>query len=178
MIRVEDCFEIGRIVRPQGKKGEVRVRSFAESREAFLNLLKPRVFLKSPQSEDMIPAFLEDAWLHKKFVILKFEGYDNISDAETLRDSVVMLPEEERNSLEPGEFYLDQLIGLQVMDAETGNLKGKVKDAFIVADKALLEIEKDDGRIFLAPFHFPLVREVRLDEKRILADFPEGLEEV
>ena len=51
-------------------------------------------------------------------VILKFKGYDNINDVETLGQKDLLITREQAFALKPDEYFITDLIGLQVNDDE------------------------------------------------------------
>ena len=75
-------------------------------------------FLDQPGSSPRAVT-VEDTWLHKGKVVLKFAGVDSIDDAESLRGRLVLIPEEEKVALSAGQYYLWELEGCQVV-AESG----------------------------------------------------------
>jgi len=93
---MRDFIAIARVLRPQGRKGEVLAEMLTDFPSRFVGL--QRAFLEvsggNPQA-----LTVEHAWLHKGRVVLKFEGIASISEAETLRGRHVLVPEEEKVSL-------------------------------------------------------------------------------
>lgn len=172
----ENYVEIGRILRPQANKGEVRIRSEADSPHAFLSFLKKRVFLAPGTDREPRLVQVEKSRIQKGFVIVKFEGTDDIDAAEKLRGASVLIPLEDRDPLPEGEYYLDQLIGLEVVEGE--RLLGKVRDVLNLSGNHLLEIEKSEGKTFLAPFVKEMIKRVDLEHGCILVSLPPGLEEI
>ena len=169
---------IGKILRPQGNKGEVRIWSEADSPEAFLSLIEKGAFLfaKGWPSPRVLP--VEARRIHKGFVVLKFEGFDDITSAETLRDAFVLIPEGDRPGLSEDEFYLDQLVDLRVVEGEQGRPIGRVKDVFSLTGQTLLEVQKDEGGLFLVPFVSDIVSSVDLKQATISVSLPRGLDEL
>jgi 16S rRNA processing protein RimM len=169
---------IGRILRPHGNKGDVRVWSEADSPEAFFSFLKKPVYL---DRKDLAPPGLievEEAKVHKGFILVKIKGIEDIEAAESLRDHLMVIREEDRDPLGEDEFYWDQLIGLEVRDSIEGNLIGQVKDILGLGGNLLLEIEKEGGKTFLAPFARKTIASVDLGKGIIRSRLPEGLEDL
>lgn len=80
---------IARIIRPQGRKGEVAAEILTDFPERF-GLLS-RVFLETPGQAPQ-PVTVESGWLHKGRVVLKFSGIDSIDSASRLRGLQVFVP--------------------------------------------------------------------------------------
>jgi 16S rRNA processing protein RimM len=130
-----------------------------------------RVFVKESALE------IERIWRHGGALIFKFVGVDSISAAEPLEGADVCIPKEERAVLPEGEFYHSDLIGCQVVDANTGRLIGVVSDWLEYGGPPLLEVKGENGKEILIPFAKSICVKIEPESKRILVDLPEGLEE-
>ncbi|MBN1903135.1 16S rRNA processing protein RimM [Candidatus Sumerlaeota bacterium] len=171
-------IEIGRILRPHANKGDVRVWSEADSPEAFFRFLEKPVFLE--RNNGAMPELIEveEARAHKGFILVKIMGIEDMDAAEGLRGCLMMIREEDREPLGENEYYWDQLIGLEVRDGKEERLIGHVKDMLNPGGNLMLEIEKEGGKTFLAPFARELIASVDLEKGIIRAQFPEGLEDL
>jgi len=123
---------------------------------------------------NQIEAVLERAWMHDGQLVLKFEGVDSISAAEKLAGMEVTIPATERRALEPGEFFIDDLVGCRVVDSGSGTDLGSVVSFHETAGPGLIEL--DSG--LLIPFVRPICREIQPESRRIVVDLPEGLKEL
>lgn len=175
----EEFVVIGRVLRPQGNKGQIRVLSRTDSMERFFSFLEKPLFVGAPEPPRAEAVVVEDARLHKGFVIVKLEGVNDIDAAEALRDQNLMIRLEDREPPGEGWFYLDQLIGLEIRDDRSGELIGKTTDLLFSGDLPILEISRaSDGRLFKAPFARALMKEIDLEAGVIRTDLPEGLDEL
>jgi 16S rRNA processing protein RimM len=113
---------IGQIGKAHGVRGEVRVVPHTDMPERFSWL--DTVYIGEPDPQ---PIAVESVRLHKSFVLLKFAGYESREQVERLRGQWVQVPEEEAIPLEEGEYFLYQLIGLQVFE-DTGQFLGELVD--------------------------------------------------
>jgi 16S rRNA processing protein RimM len=121
---------------------------------------------------------LEEHWLHKGHVVLKFRGIDSISEAERLADAQVQIRASERRKLEPGTEYISDLVGCCVIDlGHTPTAIGVVRDVQSGAGEApLLVIEAEAGkREILVPLAAEYLRKVDVAAKRIEMVLPEGM---
>lgn len=176
---VEDDFiSFGRIIKPQGNKGEVRVGFDTDTPEDFYDFLERSALLALPDNPEPKPVEIEDAWLHKGFVIIKIKGVDDMNAAERLRGAQFLIPRESRPQPAEGEYYLDQLIGLEARDAETKAPLGSISDMKNIAGNLLMEIQKPDGSVYMAPFVPAFIRGVDLKNRQILLTLPEGLDQL
>lgn len=169
---------IGRILRPHGNKGDLRVWSEADSPEAFFSFLEKPVYLDQKDMETPKAIDVEEARSHKGFILVKIRGIEDIDAAEALRGYLMVIREDDRDPLGEDEFYWDQLIGLEVRDGDNERLIGQVKDMLDLGGNLLLEIEKEGGKTFLAPFVRDLVASIDLGEGIIRVHLTEGLEDL
>ncbi len=70
---------------------------------------------------------VERAWDHNGRLILKLEGVESISDAERMRGCEICVPYAELGEPEEGEHYYVDLIGCEVVEADTGRELGRVE---------------------------------------------------
>ncbi len=161
---------IGEISKPHGVRGEVRVIPHTDLPERFTWLESVYVGRTNPRR-----IAVEGVRFHKELILLKLAGYDDRNAAELLRGEWLQVPEEEAIPLEEGEYFLYQLIGLDVV-ASTGEHLGTLvevletgaNNVFIVrgpereillpdTDEVVLEIDFDQNRmtVFLLPGLLP-----------------------
>ena len=134
---------IARILRPQGRRGEVAAEILTDFPERFAKLQS--VFLELPgQTPQSIT--VEKVWLHKGQVILKFAGIDSIESASRLRGLEVFIPVEERTPLPPHHYYLWELDGCRVVGERQGEEIGTVIEVELTAGVALLHVKREDGK--------------------------------
>ena len=134
-----DWLEIGRIVAPQGVRGEIRIYPSSDFPERFLEP-GPR-WLQRPQGNTPEPITLvQGRYLEGKgLYVVKLDGIDDRTQAETLRGCALLVPAADRPVLEDGEFYAADLIGLRVILQATGAEVGLVTDLH-EAGNDLLEV--------------------------------------
>jgi 16S rRNA processing protein RimM len=118
-----DLVTIGRVVKPQGRKGEVLTEPLSDRPGRFPSLR--RAFLPGPGGSAREVA-VTSCWPHKGRFVLKLEGVDSIESAEDLRGQELRIPEEELAALPEGSFYHHELRGLVAVDPE-GRRLGTVK---------------------------------------------------
>jgi 16S rRNA processing protein RimM len=108
----QDFITIARIVRPQGRHGEVVAEILTDFPERFS--ARKQVVLASESTVREVE--LERSWNHKGRVVLKFRGVDSIEAAQSLAGCEVQIPSSERAELEAGAFYAGDLIGCVLWD--------------------------------------------------------------
>ncbi|MDR2939058.1 MAG: ribosome maturation factor RimM [Clostridiales bacterium] len=120
---MERLFSIGKIVNTQGVKGEVRVLPSTDDVSRF-GRLKGVILVNG---EDKKTIGIERVRYHKNFAILKFDTVDDMTDAEKLKGYTVKIPESQALKLEADEYYIMDLIGLNVF-TESGEPLGELTD--------------------------------------------------
>lgn len=180
----EDWVEIGRIVAPQGVKGEMRVYPSSDFPERFLEpgerwLKRPRSL--TPETVELVRGRHIDG---KGLYVVQLAGVNSRDAAEALRDAVLLVPAGDRPQIDPDEFYVADLVGLRVIVQATGEAIGTVTDIF-AAGNDLLEVtyypsaEKSSQttkvRRVLVPFVTAIVPVVNIAEKYLEIAPPAGL---
>jgi len=161
---------IARIARTRGNRGEVLADLHTENPDRFDDLSE--VWLEYDNGRHFIKK-IEDAWDHKGRKVLKFEGVDTISDAETVVGCWVTIPADQAMELPEGTYFNHDLIGCSVIGID-GSLIGTVRDVLDIADNSQLVV-RGGGREFLIPAVKNICIEVSIPDKRIIIDPPEGL---
>jgi 16S rRNA processing protein RimM len=104
--------------------------------------------------------------------VLLFEGVSTRDAAEALRNRELLVDSSDLLPLEEHTYYLHDLVGCSVEDS-AGEPFGTVKGV-IPGSPGWLDID-DEGQSALIPMVREFLREVDLEEKRIVIDPPEGL---
>lgn len=166
----QELVSVAKIVKTRGLRGEVVAEILTDFPERFEWL--ETVFIVKSNGETLA-AKLEKFWFQKGRIILKFEGFDQIETAETLRNSEVCIPESETVELEADEFYDWELQGCQVETIE-GEQLGRVKELMRTGGTEILVVQ---GKLknYLIPFAAKICVEVDVEKKLIKVDAPEGL---
>jgi 16S rRNA processing protein RimM len=170
---------LARIVRPQGRSGEVLAEIFTDFPERFAE--RQGLYLRPPTGAPtaaMRQAKVEAQWLHKGRVVLKFSHVASIADAENLRGFEVVIPREERIPLEGDAVYVSDLLGVRVIDVSGGCAEdaGEITDVEPEgAGPAMLVIRNQAGEELLIPFVRAYLRRVDIEGKRLEMELPMGL---
>ncbi len=123
---------------------------------------------------------LEAHWEHKEHIVLKFAGVDSINDAELLAGNLVEIAASDRAELEPGAFYVSDLIGSTLVDAGITPPRsvGKIEDVQQGIGAAPLLIVRDGRQEFEIPFAEAYFMRFDPDARVLEMKLPEGLLEV
>jgi 16S rRNA processing protein RimM len=172
----EDWLVIGKIVSPQGLKGELRVLSYSDFPERFEDAGKRWLAAseKATPQEVMLLSGREVTGKNTLFVV-RLEGVNDCDRAESLRNHLLMIPTSDRPHLEPNEYMIADLVGCQVFYQPTGKLLGEVI-SIMSAGNDLLEVRNlERDQIELIPFVEAIAPFVDIQQKRIEVIPPKGL---
>lgn len=170
MAQKESLVNIGRVITTQGSKGEVRVISLTDFPDRFRNLKK--IYLVHERKQP-VTTEIERTWPHKGFIILKIKGYDSISQAEELKGFFIAIPKEERMKLKKDEYYIDEVMGLEV-ENEEGKRLGKIIDVVRNPGNDIYVV-KNNKELWI-PATKEMVKKIDLENKKMVIHMVEGLE--
>ena len=167
----QEYLLLGEIVRPQGIRGEVKVRHYTDDPERFYDL--DVVFLKRGEKYD--EAGVEDARVQGDDVYLKLEGIDDRNEAEKLRGIQLWVDRDNAVELGEDEVFIADILGARAFDTK-GNQLGVLKDVLTPGGVDVFVLKTPKGNLM-----FPALKEVLLemnaDEGKLVLD-ENKLEEV
>jgi 16S rRNA processing protein RimM len=174
----EEFIVIARIVRPQGRHGEVLADLLTDFPEKFAE--RKQLWLSSEGPSSRRDCTLENHWFHKGRVVLKLSGVDSIGDAEKLSGSLVQIPSSERSKLESGAFYVSDLVGSTLIDVgqEHAHKIGIVADIEQGVGTAPLLVVDNAERQYEIPFATEYLVRFDASQKTLEMKLPEGLLDV
>ena len=120
---MEKFLRVGVITTTHGLKGEVKVYPTTDSPERFCDL--DEVVLRTGAVEREL--HVEKVRFFKNLVIVKFREFNKIEDVENLRQAELYVSRENAVPLEEGEYYIGNLIGMDVY-TDDGELLGTLDD--------------------------------------------------
>ena len=166
MTKNRQAIKIGFARKPHGLLGFVKVTpltEFVDERFAPGDI----VIIKLDDGSTGKQLIIENSRWHGEDVLIKFEGYDGVESVQHIRNAYLCLPpEEERLELDEGDFYADELLGLQVVTSN-GSVLGVVKRLDEYPSNPVMQIVKGRHET-LVPFVKALVEKVDLESGRIL----------
>lgn len=167
---MEDFFQVGIITSTHGVRGEVKVFPTTDDARRFKRLKEVIV----DTGKEQILMEIEGVKFFKQFVILKFKGIDNINDVEKYRRSSLLVARKNAVRLSRDEYFVADLIGLQVRD-EDGSEIGVLRDVMETGANDVYVIDLKDGRELLLPAIKQCVLEVDVEAGFIRIHILEGL---
>lgn len=163
----EQYLEVGKITNVHGLMGEVRVQPWADSPN-FLCQFKTLYVDKTHW-----PVQVERARVHKNMVILKLNGITDVNGALAMRNAVLYIDRDDAN-LPKGSFFLADIYGLEVRDAETDEVLGKVAD-ILTPPANNVYVVRGGKREIMIPAVDQFVKEINVDEGYMKVALIEGM---
>jgi 16S rRNA processing protein RimM len=179
---IETWVHIARLIRPQGRRGEVLAEILSDFPGRFTEMRK--AFLWRGDKRPVTPIVLENSWLHKGKIVLKFAQVDSISAAEALRGADLVISPAERMPLPSDEVYISDLIGCECVDVSPGvdaarRVLGTIRDVLRQEQTAdLLIVAGDDGIEYEIPFAKAYLINIDVAARCVEMHLPPGLLEV
>lgn len=161
-------LEIGKIVSTHGVRGEVKVLPWCDSAE-FLTEFEELYF-----DEGKTPVHIENARVHKGMAILKLDGVETMDAANTYRGKVLYMDREDIE-LAPGTYFIQDLIGLAVVDADTGEEYGTLSDVTQTGANDVYHIRTPQGKEYLIPAIEQVIEKTDIAGGKLLIHPLEGL---
>ncbi|MBQ1463943.1 MAG: 16S rRNA processing protein RimM [Ruminococcus sp.] len=139
----KEFLEAGKIVNTHGIRGEVKIMPYTDSPELLAEF--DRLFLGKAHTEVII----EHSRVFKNMVIAKIEGVNTPEEADKLRNKLLYM---HRDDLELDEdtYFIQDLIGMEVRDADSGQVYGKIADVMQTGANDVYVVKGDD-REYLVP---------------------------
>jgi len=176
-----EFITLARVVKTQGRHGEVAVEVHSDVPERFKEGMKllasPEVKPGGIKAEEIgarRELEVEGFWPHKNWLVLKFRGVDSMTDAEALIGTELQVPRAERAALETGWTYVSDLVGCKVFDQDRDI--GRLEDVQFGAGEAPLLIVGDaSGKKYDVPFAEAYLDRVDVGRGEIRMKLPEGM---
>lgn len=167
----DDLICVGVVIGTHGLRGDLKVRPVTDGANSLLDART--VQMRHPQtgaSGDYRPVRVVT---HKKWLLLRLKGYEDINRVQSLIGCEVLMPAEDLPDLAADEFYWRQLEGLAVIDRSRGPI-GTLEDMFTTAAHDIYVVQGEFGEV-LVPAVEQFVVEIDLEKQTMLVDLPEGL---
>lgn len=169
MIREEEVFQIGKLGKTHGVKGEI---SFLFDDDVFDRVDADYLILKIDGI--LVPFFIEEyRFKSDSNALMKFEGIDTLEQARDLTGTDVYFPRSLADS-DDGTLTWSVLVGFDIIDADSGRTVGRIASV----DDSTLNILfcLDDGR--LIPASEDLIIAVDQQARSLTMHIPAGLLEL
>ncbi len=164
---MQQYLEVGKVTNVHGLMGEVRVQPWADSPD-FLCQFKTLYV-----DDSHFPVKVERARVHKNMVIMKFEGLTDVPGALSMRNAVLYIDREDVN-LPQGAFFLADIYGLEVRNAATGEVLGKIADVLTLPANNVYVV-RGGARELMIPAVPQFIAETNVEGGFIRVNMMEGL---
>ena len=135
-------LEAGQIVGTHGVRGEVRVQPWCDSPEQFAAFKKLYWDNAGKQSVKL------KARPHKNIALALLEGVDTVEKAQVLRGKMLYVDRKDLK-LPKGHYLVQDLIGLTIVDADTGETYGTLTDVSQTGANAVYHMMTDKGEVLI-----------------------------
>ncbi|MBI3782742.1 MAG: 16S rRNA processing protein RimM [Deltaproteobacteria bacterium] len=165
----DHLIPLGRLVNVHATRGELRLLPYNPD-SSTLKAGSRVVLRRNDERQERRVAAIRP---HKRFLLLTLDGCDTMNAAEALVGCEVCIDEADLPSLEAGEIYHYQLIGMTMTDI-SGNVIGEVREILSLSGKDLCVV-RNGAKEITVPLVAQLVREIDPVGRRIIVDLPAGL---
>lgn len=167
---MQDILQVGAVTSTHGLAGEVKVFPTTDDPKRFRKLKYVLVDTGNGMKE------LEVAGVKffKQMVILKFRGHDRIEDVMGYKGKPLFVTRENAVKLKKNEYFIADLIGMQVF-TEDGGLLGELTDVLQTGANDVYEVSMEDGRKVLIPAIRQCILDVDTAGEKMTVHLLEGL---
>ena len=166
----DDLIPLGKISKPHGIRGEVKIYPYSGSPEQFVAAYR-HVYMTVDSQGPLIEQTIERARVQGKLVLVKFEDCTDRTAAEHIVGREVFVHKNDLPELGEEEFYLHQLEGKELVDT-SGAFLG-VSSRILTSGGQDLLIVNNHGREYMVPIAGDFIQSI--DNDRVVLDLPPGL---
>lgn len=172
-----DVLTVARVRKAHGLAGEVLVHAETDDGADVFRAGR-RFGLRIERGREMVvrDVTLMESRPHRGGFLLQFREIVDRDAAQTLLGAELVLGRDELRPLDEDEYFLHELVGLEVLDAERGSI-GPIVDVYETAGQVLAAV-RFEGRERLFPLRREMVRRIDMDERQIEVELPSGLLEL
>ena len=167
---MEQFLQVGVISSTHGLRGEVKVFPTTDDAARFQTL--KNVVLDT--GREKLDLEIQSVRFFKQFVIVKFKGIDNINDIEMYKGRELWIPREEAQELGEDEYYVSDLIGMEVL-LENGEKFGVLRDVMETGANDVYIVDRVDGEEILLPAIHDCVLDVDVEKNTMTVHLMKGL---
>ncbi len=170
---MNEYFRVGVITNTHGLNGEMKVFPTTEDIGRFEDLQAVLIDRAGTLEEHEA----EHVKYFKNLVILKLSGIDSIEAAEKLKGLDLLVRREDAIPLGPGEYYIADVLGLQVSDEE-GNTVGILNDVLQTGANDVYVISREGKKDLLLPVIPDCIKKVDTEAGIVTVHILDGLEDL
>lgn len=164
-------YDIGKVVNTHGVKGEVRVIRITDFEERF-NPGSTVYLIK--KNEQPVPLKIVSHRTHKDFDLLMFEGLNDINEVLHFKEALLKIKEEQLTELPKGEYYHHEIVDCDMYTVE-GEKLGTITEVLVPGANDVFVVKQSTGKELLIPFIKDVVKEINIEDKKVVIKVMEGL---
>ncbi len=164
-----ELITIGKIINTHGLNGTLKVKSFTDFKEQRYSEGTPLYIVFE---RDYIPVTVKSHKESKTIDLVTFNEFEHINQVEKFKGCDIVIDKELIHKLDEDEFYYKQIIGLDVYDDK--ELIGKCIDIRDYPQGEVIVV-KTNGKDKLIPFRKEFIKEVNLEDNKLVIIMWEGL---
>jgi 16S rRNA processing protein RimM len=165
---MEKYIEILEITKPHGLKGEMRAKYYCDSPDEIAEF--GALYLGAGKK----PVKLVSHRLQKNMIVIELEGVSTVEEAQKLSGELIYIDREDIE-LDEDVWFIRDLIGFDVFDADTGVHYGAVEEILQNAPTDVYSIRNTEGKQLLFPSIPEVLIDIDLSERKIFIRPLEGL---
>ncbi len=169
---MDELVLIGVAKKVRGNKGDLKIEAMSDFPDRFNGLRE--VFVRKPDCGDAVRMKLEKSEFVKNYAVMKLKGVDSYDDAASYLGSEILVHESERVAPPEGTYFVDSLIGMNVVNT-VGEKLGNVVNVLSNLKQSILLISSVDGKEINIPFVDAFVKKVDETSKEITVELIDGL---
>lgn len=171
-----DYVTVGSIVNTHGLRGEVRVIARTEIPEKRFGP-NSEMYLRGQESRILDQMKVSSSRTHKQFWLIKFDGIDTVQKAEELKGLDLCVHVSDLPELEPGTYYIHELIGLKVVSDEGEDL-GVIREVLTPGANDVYVVSKPGHGDLLLPALKECILQVNRETEEMTVHLLPGLKEI
>jgi 16S rRNA processing protein RimM len=154
---MEKYLEAGKINNTHGLNGYIKFDPWFDSPESALDIGTLYIKVK----DEFQPLTVEKCSVHQNILLMKLKGYDDFDSAVKLKNKILYCNRDDIE-IEEGSHFVADIIGLKIIDADSGEAYGTLKDVMNHGASDIYEIE-NDGKLMYMPAVSEFVIKIDLD---------------
>lgn len=168
-------LECGKAVSTHGVRGTLRLESYCDTPE---KLAKMRRLYRKDRSGEYILMKVRAASVQKNMVLCTFEDITSLDDAIPYK-GVVFYADRDDMKLPKGEHFIADMLGLNVIDADSGEIYGTLAEVITPGGRNVYVIDDVRGGQFMMPAVDEFVKKIATegDDAGIYVKLIEGMRE-
>lgn len=170
----DDRVTIGQILGAHGVKGVLKVRPLTDYPDRFFGM--DQLVIERPgKGKKTLDVLRVSTHESKGTFLIAADGVNDRDTADLYRGWLITVAKDERVELPEGEYWLDSLIGLAVIEHESGKRLGVIEDIFPTGSNDVYQVRTEDGELRPIPAIEQVVRSIDVEAGVMSVTLLEGL---